>query len=319
MYRNKGRGHKSRQAREKPEEEVPDTSTPIGYVDAENAKTQVYLVKMPNFLYEKFSKPVAEGAAQPVLGRLRIPAGAATGAEGEPAPQLFIDGANGPEAYNLRFNDNSPQIFVFSEAPKDAEPGLRVEGSVSYQCSAQPRMDARYRGVQRMRTQSAATKTRTTQFIDDDARRLADNNALQPNALVETTKQREDRKRSKEASRRHLDVPDAEWRELAKVAIFKAFELKPHYAAEQLAKDVEEPLSRLRSVINELCVYNKSGPFSGRYELKDEFKTAEQRAEKLRHVEEHRLKQLENARRRRDERAEQERQDGRSSKRPRTG
>lgn len=330
MFRNRNSRSKTKGPR--PPEE-PDTSSAIGFTDAANAATQVYLVKMPNFLMEKFSKPVAPGETPPVVGRLRIPNEDSYNynpnrelPEGEApppkanCPRIFIDThGHPPESFEMHFQEKAPKIYVFSETGSAEDPALRVEGQVSYICTTQPTLDRRYRSINRERTRRAETKTRGTLFMDDSERRRADNKALKPDAMVETARQREERKKIKENARKHLDVPNEQWRELAKVAVFKAFEGTAHYAAEQLAKDVDEPLARLRSIINEVCTYNKSGPFSGKYELKDEFKTVKQRMQKEREVEEYRAMQIENAKRRAEERAERERQEGRPNKRSKMG
>ncbi len=54
MYRNRNR---SKPKAPRPPEE-PDTSAAIGFAQASEAATQVYLVKLPDFLMNKFSAPV---------------------------------------------------------------------------------------------------------------------------------------------------------------------------------------------------------------------------------------------------------------------
>lgn len=324
MYRNRNRNRPK--APREPEE--PDTTDPIGFTKNEHAGTKVYLVKMPNYLMEKFTAPVEPGKPAAVVGRLRIPSEASLKydpnrplAPGEkPIPKsesarIFVDSqtpGKRPETFELIFQDKDPKTYVFSEDKSAQAPNPAVEGTVLHTATARPAMDAMYRSINRARTQKANTKTRKTLLLSDSGRRTADNRALKPNALIETAKQREERKKSKEMARKHLDVPDAQWRELAKVAIFKAFEGGAHYSAEQIANDIDEPLSRLRHVLNEVCVYNKSGAFAGKYELKDEFKTVKQRMQKERELEEYRANQIENAKRKQEERAERERPSKRS-------
>lgn len=329
MNRSKHRRH----ARPQKQPEEPDLSEPVGETSMENRAVKVYLVKMPNFLIERFAsaKPDASGAP-PIVGRLRIPDAASLGAsaddnEGEDStqfPKIFMengkktDGTPDTDEYELMFQPDEPTIYVFSGKPQGENPDMRIEGQVSYLCTTRPKFDTKYRTINRTRRLKAETKARTTLRMDESSRRAADLTALKPNAMVETTKQREERKKSKEDARKHLDVPDEQWRELAKVAVFKAFEIHAYYSAEQLAKDVDEPLSRLRSVINDVCTYNKSGPLSGKYELKDEFKTVAQRQQKERELEEYKQAQLESIRRRREERAERERLEGPPNKRSKT-
>lgn len=308
----------------------------IGGTDLSNRAIKVYLVKMPNFLAQQFANP--EGIENNIIGRLRIPEeetlgpAAVTDAEDDDVaakkelPRIFLDKTvkveGAPERdvsneYELMFQPDDPKITVFSGKPVGDNVDMRVEGQVSFQCVARPKYDATYQKMNQSRTIKAAQKSRVTLHMDDSSRKAADRVALKPTAMAETTKQREERRKTKEDAKRHLDVPDEQWREMAKVCVFKAFEGQAHYSMEQLAKDVHEPSGRLRSIINEVCTYNKSGPFSGKYELKDEFKTIAQRQQKDRELEDYELAKLDVVRKRREERAEREK-DAPPSKKPRS-
>lgn len=313
----------------------PDTSARIGQTDLKNKNVQIYLVKMPAFLAEQFEAR-GPGTGE-VVARMRIPGpdnkpkveNEGDEEEGRPArekPRIFLDKVCGTKdtpkesvstEYDVEFQAENPKMMVFSQNRQGEEVDMRMEGVVSFLCSARPKFDSKYRGMNKRRTMLSMQKSREVLRMDDSARKAADREALKPMSMTETAKQREVRKKQKEDSRRHLDVPDEKWREMARVDVFKAFEIQGHYTADELAKVIGEPLNRLRSVITEVCVYNKSGPFSGLYELKDEFKTVAQREQKERDLESHRLAQIELVKKRREERAERERQDGPASKKSR--
>lgn len=282
---------------QKDQDESPDNTPFIGDVNVDSANANVYLVKLPKSVYEKFTTPIAEGSVPPVLGRLRI---------NSKEQKLFIDGAE-REIYDIKFQNIPPKITVFSHTNNELEAKLRIEGKVSHQCSAQPIMDSRLRSKVRARTKMSVTKTRTTLMMDDDTRRMADNEAMKPLAGIETAKMKEERKRKKEAKRKHLDVPDDQWREIAKRAIYTAFESSIMYTAEKLSREIDEPLSRLRPVINELCTYHKSGVFSGNYVLKSEFMSKDQRNEFKRLLSEFENLEMEKRLKRREERNAEER------------
>lgn len=293
-----GKG-RSRDMYQKQEEDTPDETPFIGDVNVDSANANVYLVKLPKSVYEKFSQPIPEGAVGPVLGRLRI---------NSKEQRLFLDGApSGTEVYDIRFQDVPPKITIFSHAGTEQNPAMRVEGRVSHQCAAQPVMSAKLRNSVRARSKMATTKTRTTKLMDDDTRRMADNEAMRPLAGIETAKMKEERKRMKEAKRKHLDVPDKEWREAAKRAVYTAFETSLIYTADKLARDVDEPISKLRSVINEVCVYHKSGAYSGHYVLKMDYMSKEQKNEYKRGLEEFEKLEMEKRLKRREERTAEER------------
>lgn len=318
-----------------PEPKAPDVSDLIGDTNIANKDVQIYLVKMPKLLCSQFENP-----ENGIIGRLRIPqqppASQTTKHEtavsnpSQPLsknlnPKIFLDKLpphkpNTPTVmseYDLEIQNSKASMLVFSSASEDAQPAMRLEGSVMHQCLAKPKFDATYRRVNKTRCSVANTTTRELLRMEDSDRKAAERAALKPMSMTETFKQREERKRQKEDARRHLDVPDKEWREYTRVAVFKAFEIQAHYSADQLARDVGEPTARLRSIIAEVCTYNKSGPFAGKYELKDEFKTVSQRQQKERDLEEHRLAQVELIKRRREERTEREKDQLPSLKKPR--
>ena len=302
----------------------PDVSSRIGTTDLTNKNVQIYLLKLPSYLAKHFENP-EDG----IVGRLRIPDGAAHQDTHEddkddkddkdekkvPTPKIFINkrvtkesSSSQPEAavteFDMEYSTSASNMIVFSGSREGENDDMRVEGVVMHQCVAKPRMDEKYRSVNKNRTTAANKKDRFLLTMGERERLAAEREALKPMSMAETAKQREERKRQKEDARRHLDVPDAKWREYTKVAVFKAFEIQSHYTADELAKVVGEPTSRIRPIISEVCSYNKSGPFASRYELKDEFKTASQRQQKERDLEDHRLAQLELLRKRKEEQAE---------------
>ncbi|CAN8065065.1 unnamed protein product [Agarophyton chilense] len=290
----------------------PDTSDLIGDTDLSNKDVQVYLVRMPTFLAQQFEDP-----KHGVIGRLRIPTAQQNQNPSPPskslnnpnAPRIFLDkqpvptktGQIAVKEFELEIQTEKPNIMIFSASRTGENPDMKVEGTAMYQCIARPKMDSTYRKMNKARTKIANTHTKQLLRMDDKSRKAAEREALRPQTMMETAKQREERKRLKEASRRHLDVPQGEWRAILEKSIFHSFEAKPHYTAEELARSVEEPVSRIRPIMNDVCAYIKSGPFSGRYELKDELKTEKQRQQKRQMLEDHKIAQMEQIRKRKRE------------------
>ncbi|KAI0563071.1 Transcription initiation factor IIF beta subunit [Gracilaria domingensis] len=302
----------------------PDTSDLVGETDITNKDVQVYLVRMPTFLAQQFEDP-----KHGTIGRLRIPTGPqqqkpsphSNSLNNPNAPRIFLD--KQPVAtkslqiavkeYELEIQTDKPNIMIFSGSRTGEKPDMRMEGTAMYQCIAKPNMNHTYRVMTKARSRIANTHTKQLLRMDDKSRKAAERDALRPQTMMETAKQREERKRQKEASRRHLDVPQGEWRAMLEKTIFQSFETKPHYTAEELARSVAEPVSRIRPIMNEVCAYIKSGPFSGRYELKDELKTEKQRQQKRQMLEDHRIAQMEQIRKRKREQ-EQENQASKKSR-----
>lgn len=279
-----------------------------------------YMVKMPEFLAEEFEND--ERPSGSVVGRLRIPGPDSMapnpnpddeGADDSNAPRIFVDNPvntkrEKPREFTLSFPDTPADIVLMSWKSQGDDPDMRVEGRIAYQCDARFPMDETYRQINRRRLAAAIDSFRPTAHMDEGGRIDAENKAVRVTALAETKKEKEERNKKAQKARKHLDVPGEEYREAIKTAVFRAFEGRLHYGAEELAKDIDEPLQTLRRTLNEICTYNHAGPFSGKYELKDEFKTVAQREQKLQEVEEARLATIEDVKRRREERAQNERE-----------
>jgi transcription initiation factor TFIIF subunit beta len=298
---------------------------PFGEVDLTEHGVRSYLVKMPEFLICEFE---AERPAGVPLGRLRVPDTSALAPiprteEGERSDaavelaQIFVDSpaagskagmdsGEGQSQYELHFPDESADIVLFSYNPSGDDPDVCVRGRVRYQCDARPIMTERYRKINRRRVEDAAQQNRETVHMDEGERIAAQNRSMRVTAVAGSVVSKVARLRKKDAARSHLDDQSNEWREAARTVVFRAFESRLHYTAEELAQQCDEPLQRLRSIMNELCVYNKSGPFNGKYELKDEYKTVAQREQKEQELEDSRIAMLEDVKRRREEKSQNE-------------
>ncbi len=293
----------------------------FGEVNLDDRDVKAYLVKLPEFLFHEFEGGSRENGS--VVGRLRIPNSEAMApvipsvdGDGDASverPKLLIDNPvnsqdENPRQYTLFFPDQPADIVLMSWKPSGPDPDMRIQGRVRHQCDARPPLNDAYRSINRRRVEDAAQKFRETVYMDEGERIAAQNRSVRLTALAETTQQKEERQKRKQKNRQHLDVPDAVWKKVVKTALFRAFENQLHYTAEELAKDIDEPLLRLRPVLNEICTYNKSGPFSQKYELKDEYKTVAQRQQKERELEDYRLSLIDDVKRRREERAQNERE-----------
>lgn len=222
-----------------------------------------------------------------------------------------------PKKYELFSQDTNKDMVVFSgNATNPEKDELRLEGIVESMYQARPVMDEQFEKLNSYRTHSMNKSSAKMATISERQILKAERVSLRPRNVGETMKEREERKRKKEDSRRHLDIKDDDWKENTTTDIFKAFDIQAYYTAEDLANTIKEPVGRIRPLISELCQYNKSGPFAQKYELKDEFKTVAQRERKDRDVEEHKQKQLDVQRKRKEER-DREKTDEQSKKRMR--
>lgn len=201
--------------------------------------------------------------------------------------------------YELLLQPSSTDMAIFSGNSLDENDEMRLEGIVDAQLHARPSMTAAFRKWRNSQLNKAPTKI---SIMTETEVKRSDQVALRPNSVNESVREREERKRAKEESRRHLDIKDDVWKEHIQTDIFKAYEIQAYYSADELAETLNEPVNRLRPFISELCQYNKAGPFSQKYELKDEFKTVSQRKLKERVLEQHRQSQLDLQKKRKEDR-----------------
>lgn len=324
-----------------------DPSPLIGDVDLSRKNIKLYLVKMPGSLAKQFDDP-----SKGVVGRLRfadlkqekkepVPVDPTHRIEAnddpfEPGTQMldtsveklhqipdgfiFLDRGLAQskqsqdklyKKYKILRHHTNTEIAVFSSNTDSVKDDTRVEGIVESNFQVSPVMTGAYRLSNKLPSSTKSSRPGIRVMTQGEMHK-ADLKALRLSSMNETIKEHEERKRQKEESRRHLDIPDEKWREHVRSEIFQAFESNPYYTADQLARAIGDTTTRIRPIITEICQYNKSAPFAAHYELKDEFKTVKQREQKIRAIEEFRQAQLENQRKRKEDR-EREREKGDSS------
>lgn len=302
--------------RELPPPVEPDTSAPIGDTDLTHKDVKIYLVKLPDMLAQQFQ--MRPGDEKEVVGRLRIPSAATTGTLGAvQEPRIFLDTVRATKTlpkenvvteYDVEFKQEETKVMVFSQNRIGEDPAMRMEGRVSHHGIARPKMDAKYRNVSKRRTMMSHKRNREIVLMEESERRAVQRDEIRPMSMTESTKDRERRKKKKEDARRHLDVPSAEYQKQVKLAVFKAFDIQAHYSADELSKVTATGMQQLRPIISEVCSYNKSGPYQGQYELKDEYKTVAQRQQKDRELVAYEQEQRELLLKKREENAERERE-----------
>lgn len=314
--KGKGTWKNRKKRRGPPQKEEPDTTALIGETDLTHKDVKIYLVKLPDMLAQQFE--MAPGDEKETIGRLRIPSAPANDTSGEgQGPRIFLDAVRATKSlpkesivteYDVEFKEEDTKVMVFSQNRSGNNVDMRMEGKVSHHGIARPKLDAKYRSVSKRRTLMSSRKKREIIFMEESERRAVQRDEIRPMSMTITAKEREQRKKKKEDARRHLDVPNEEYKEHVRLAVFKAFGIQPHYSADELSRVTATAIQQLRPVISELCVYNKSGPFQGQYDLKDEYKTVAERQQKDRELAAYEQEQVEIVKKRREEQAERERE-----------
>mmetsp|Transcript_4475 Transcript_4475/g.8907 ORF Transcript_4475/g.8907 Transcript_4475/m.8907 type:complete len:325 (-) Transcript_4475:1395-2369(-) len=279
-----------------------DEGIQVGEVDAHLQGRPVLLVKMPMFLLDFFRSQAQRGAP---LGTLRMPeddlvdelseddggsAGAADGhgvkerttGKGQTAIIELPRGEetkNIPQQYDLRGTPGLPSLQIFSNDPEDDTGKVVAEGFVSHQYLAKAPQDDKYNQLKRMKIENSLRAHRTTGFMNDADLRETQAAIYRPQAMRETAEQREERKNK--TLRRVIEMPEAEWREKVMNKLFEIFAKRPYWKFKEIMQELpDEPRQKTKTLVNELCIYHKKGPFYEHHELKDEFKTAQQRQRK---------------------------------------
>eukprot|EP00184_Porphyridium_aerugineum_P001937 CAMPEP_0184701586 /NCGR_PEP_ID=MMETSP0313-20130426/20545_1 /TAXON_ID=2792 /ORGANISM="Porphyridium aerugineum, Strain SAG 1380-2" /LENGTH=381 /DNA_ID=CAMNT_0027161695 /DNA_START=58 /DNA_END=1203 /DNA_ORIENTATION=- len=220
-------------------------------------------------------KPPVSGGSSSNLNKSSTLGDAAGGSGNSQLPKI-------PTQYDLRFLPEAPSTLIFSEDPADDHGVMRCEGRVAYHCVAQPHVNEAYLEINRARFENANKRGREVAFLDDKALRDAQVDELRPLAFLGVTpKDKEEKRRKQELLKRVSDTPmDDKWRDNTITKLFGLFERHSYWSLRSLLDETNESAQRLKPLVSELCVYNKRGPYMSMYELKDEFKTTQQRTDK---------------------------------------
>jgi len=246
------------------DEFMDDPETLLGEVSVKDAARQVWLVKIPKYLNDVWTK----GENGTNLGfvshntetdqvTLTIPAG----------PQT----ANLPKEYNLlrKAVSHEAPMLVFSE---DDESSLSVEGTVNCRGDLEILGEPPEEYIQliRGRSQSAQQqkKMRTLKKIEDNSylavrpvtSRSFPGFIRNPRSKDQIVRDKKDR------------MPREELIDL----IFLAFDRKKYWDFKSLLKHTDQPQAYLKEILGEICVYNKRGPNRSLYELKPEYRGKKQ-------------------------------------------
>ncbi|KND05055.1 transcription factor IIF subunit TFG2 [Spizellomyces punctatus DAOM BR117] len=237
----------------------------------DNADTQVWLVKVPKFLAEKWASVEMEDQE---LGSIDVPAfnsssrnfnnGTSNKASVHLPAQPWADDI--PKNYTLTFTNLKPQSeYIFTE---DTSTGRAKElvGKVIHEGTIAPVIDDDYRQLMQRRAQMVSDKKRNIKMIDVKGDRghtwiTPVNDVIKEKGfgLMARKKPQQDKKERVERT------------ELVNM-IFEAFQKYPHWTFKGLVERTQQPQAWLKEVLNDLALLHKRGPYVGTYELKPEFK-----------------------------------------------
>jgi len=231
--------------KDEPMDDEEEKGLPLGDCDTSRAEKKIFLMKVPNFLYDSWSK--TENGTE--LGSVELK---------EQELNINLNGdypSSFPKEYNVVYTAAGIPIQIFSE---DQYGQLALEGKVVHQCDMKPSLNTEYRGLLRGRVEIAETKDRQLKTIEDNSIDSAKPVTKREPSYLK--RKREDDKRMR------LKKEDLQEK------LFAIFERSTYFNLKILEEETKQPTQWLREVLSDICIYNKRGPHKSMFELKPEYR-----------------------------------------------
>jgi transcription initiation factor TFIIF subunit beta len=235
------------------------SSKNTSFIEVENSERRVWLVKMPDFVYNKLID-LEDGGME--VGTVRI---YPSGPDAPARVMIRLDPGgpcgNVPSEYELKISKAQQQMYMFSEDENNE--ALSIEGKVEQECQMKPVLSQGYRQMLYSRNQEANKSSRSVQYVDAFASPvgLGLPQYVNEHILIE----RFNKRGSSDLRRERL--PHEELLNL----LFHQFERQPHLSLQQLIELTHQPVQYLKEVLSEIAIYNTRGPFKNFYELRSEY------------------------------------------------
>jgi len=241
----------------------------------ESGHGRVWLVKIPKFLMERWSKFDAEGVQ---LAKIRI-YDVAPGA----APRIVVlvppeDGSGGDEdIYELDMvnQDVHNQIVVAERAKAPSGTGRArttiMTGKVKHECNLRPRMTGRYE--RRLMERGAAANDRSMRVGLMDGARAGRGGGKMLSSGISSAAGFADLTRTK------TKPPKGQFERMTRMprnqlldALFALFREREQWPIKLLREKTQQPEGYLKEVLSEIATLHRSGEFNGTWELMPSFK-----------------------------------------------
>jgi len=259
------------------EDSQPD---PDEHIMLESGHGRVWLVKIPKFLMERWSKFDTEGVQ---LAKIRIYDGAA-GA----APRIVVlvpseDGGD-DDIYELDMvnQDVHNQVVVAERAKAPSGVGRArttiMTGKVKHECNLRPRMTGRYE--RRLTERGAAANERGVRVGLMDGARAGRGGGKMLSSGITSAAGFADLARTKTKPQK------GQYERMARMprnqlldALFALFREREHWPIKLLREKTQQPEVYLKEVLSEIASLHRSGEFNGTWELMPSFKGDGMKAE----------------------------------------
>jgi len=251
-------------------EDDPGSLAEVGEEDAEdldisNIATKIWLVKVPNFLAEKW-KNVDQDSMN--LGTVRI---YNRNPEGSSSHVKLIlpeneETADIPKEYSIKIPSGEVENkYVFASNRHGA--ATRVVGKIHHECHVSPANWMTYRDIMRKRVHEADRPARTVQVLGQNSQPIFAPGASSGmpasyfSTFIPSKKPRVDKEKATRMPRNELmDM------------LFAAFERYPYWSLRGIVEHTRQPIQYLKEILGEICILNKRGPYTAMYQLKAEYK-----------------------------------------------
>jgi transcription initiation factor TFIIF subunit beta len=227
------------------------------------AQRKVWLVKLPDFLMERWMGMSHNATDEMDFGAVRIH---------EQAPNKPVHVTlhlptdtryqGIPKDYELNFMKNAKPNSVFSENALDGT-AIDITGKVDQECLVKPIMNEEYRKLLKERVESSNRPKRSIQVLHQEQSDIQYGLLAPVKENVLLSKKRQ--KFSMEYKRERL--PRADFLDL----LFTAFERKTHWTLKGLLDYSHQPHTYLKELLQEIAIYHKKGHHKSTYELKPEY------------------------------------------------
>ncbi|KAF8486450.1 transcription initiation factor IIF, beta subunit-domain-containing protein [Russula ochroleuca] len=254
------------------EDSQPD---PDEHIMLESGHGRVWLVKIPKFLMERWSKFDTEGVQLAKIRIYDVPPGA--------APRIIVlvppeDGSGGDEdVYELDMvnQDVHNQIVVAERAKAPSGTGRArttiMTGKVKHECNLRPRMTGRYE--RRLMERGAAANERSMRVGLMDGARAGRGGGKMLSSGITSAGGFADLTRTK------AKPPKGQYERMARMprnqlldALFALFREREQWPIKLLREKTQQPEAYLKEVLSEIATLHRSGEFNGTWELMPSFK-----------------------------------------------
>ncbi|KAJ2890309.1 hypothetical protein IWW38_004207, partial [Coemansia aciculifera] len=245
----------------------------IGDVDMDELGSKVWLVKVPQFLAEKWKRPRKDGVQ---IGKIRIYD--RPDQSGNNIAILLNESEEYndiPKRYRMQVtNEKVRNMFIFSEGrdpnevvkPTSSQAAkavpIAMTGTVHHECTVTPEYTDEYKRIMRKRVLDQHENARKIQ--------TGNQTSFNRSMLKAQTGGFETSKKRLGADAKMARVDRNDLMEL----LFACFERHTYWGFKGLVEETRQPTAFLKEVLADIAILNKRGPYVATYSLKPEFKKA---------------------------------------------